>query len=219
MFDDRMLSPNYEVIKNQEYIQPSYQNINSGYYNLGNYNGHQDNTNLFGNCNNNDYLAIPNDNREYIVDIKRIFGKKTNPKNRFILTSQNVTYFYSNDIDRKVIKDISIPFSFELELFFIRLYWNMIQHNQNANRYTPNMGCYNKFMKGENVYSIGFQCFISNNVLNSKELYVEFKTKLSSKKSSLYKETLVLNDYGTAFEMDPFKDPLKSVINQCMKKN
>lgn len=218
MFDDRMPNPYHEVIENQGCAHP-YQNIHSGYYNFGSYNGYPDNTNLFCNCNNNDYLAIPNDNREYIVDIKRIFSKKANPKNRFILTSQNVTDFYSNDIDREVIKDISIPFSFDLELFFIRLYWNMIQHNQNVNRYTSNMDCYNKFMKGENVYSIGFQCFISNNVMNSKELYVEFKPKLSSKKSSLYKETLVLNDYGTAFEMDPFKDPLKSVINQCMKKN
>lgn len=94
-------------------------------------------------------LNIPNDNKNRVIIISKIFYRNnTNPEYKFILKTTNggkimppnfyndpeqfmnaIKYFNSN------AKEITIPFTFDLELCFVKLYFNMQKYRSHFSAY------------------------------------------------------------------------------------
>ena len=170
-------------------------------------------------------LNIPIDDNNRTITISKIFDpKKTNPTYKFILESNNsaihavnsgniLPHQLYNNIDdfialtkncKPIVKEITIPFSYDLDLCFIKLYLNMYNHHSQ-------LEVYQKLMETDNhIKSISYRFNIFQKIISDSNIILQFY--------DAYKETkLLIYDLDHRDSIHPNHNPLKKIINQCMK--
>lgn len=174
--------------------------------------------NTFMNYEREEQLNIPIDSSSRTITISKIFDpKKTKPIYKFILEIISggkilPPQFYNNKDDyNKLItnsklnaKEIAIPFSYDLDLCFIKLYLNMQNHYYN-------WSLYRKLIEGgEYIKSISYRFSICQGIISDKSIILQFYDTT--------KETeLLIYDANPRDSIHPHYNPLKKIINQCMK--
>lgn len=175
--------------------------------------------NPFMNYMREEQLNIPNDNKNRTITISKIFDhKKTNPIYKFTLEIKNgglilSPQFYSfddimtltaNSKSNTNIKEITIPFSYTLDLCFIKLYINM-------QKYSSNTSAYKKLVEDDShIKSISYRFSICQGIISDKSIILQFYDDA--------KETeLLIYDADPSDSIYPHYNPLKKIINQCMR--
>lgn len=174
--------------------------------------------NPFMNYEREEQLNIPIDSSSRTITISKIFDpKKTNPIYKFTLEIKNggpilSPQFYSfddimtltaNSKSNTNIKEITIPFSYDLDLCFIKLYLNMYNHHSQLN-------VYKKLMETDShIKSISYRFNIFQKIISDSNIILQFYDA---------KETKLLIYYlDHRDSIHPHHNPLKKIINQCMR--
>ena len=176
--------------------------------------------NSFMNYEREEQLNIPIDCSSRTITISKIFKpNNTNPIYKFTLETKNggdqilfhqccsfddfmklATNFKSN----ANTKEITIPFSYNLDLCFIKLYLNM----QN---YYFNWGVYKKLIETDShIKSISYRFSIFNGIINDRSIILQFYDDDEEIK-------LLIRDLDPRDSIYPHRNPLKKIINQCMR--
>ena len=173
--------------------------------------------NPFMNYPREEQLNIPSDNKNRTITISKIFNpQKTNPIYKFILENSNgqilPPQFY-NDPDAYIrlskdsklnTKEITISYSYDLDLCFIKLYLNMQNHYSNWSVYRKLIG------DDSHIKSISYKFSIFNGIESDTSIILQFYDDAEEIKLLIY-------DLDPRDSINPNHNPLKKIINQCMR--
>lgn len=164
-------------------------------------------------------LNISIDSSSRTITISKIFDpKKTNPIYKFTLEIKNEgmissPQFYSlddimtlttNSKSNTDTKEITIPFSHTLDLCFIKLYINMQKYNSNSS-------AYKKLVEVDShIKSISYRFSIFGGIINETGIILQFYDDAKESKLLIY-------DADPSDSIYPHYNPLKRIINQCMR--